>query len=90
MAFFFLSFRVAHSLFRRFALLYFFSFRMADILSLFRLFAWPLPVIVVVISKAVKRSVAVLLPLNSAYWCHLLITFANSLDSDQVGQKIGP
>ena len=63
---------------------------MAYILSLFRLFAWLLPVIVVVISKEVKRSVAVLLPLNSAYWCHLLITFANSLDFDRVGQKLGP
>ena len=26
----------------------------------------------------------------SAYWCRLLITFANSLDSDQDRQNVGP
>ena len=52
-----------------------------------------LSLILLKICKKLKRSSAEILGgafLGSHYFCHLLITFANSLDPDQGWQNIGP
>ena len=37
-----------------------------------------------------RRHIPILLLLASGDFCHLLITFANSLDQDQDRQNVGP